>query len=674
MAGIINKQANAYEDLQKEIKKTDHASKELLVSFSGGNEEKVLDEKTTRELIKLYPELSKVIKANTSTVKEASAAQEEANAQRVVSSQQKKIDELARYQAELRKINISVRELEDTRQLYSAEHLAEYNKLLSDEIDRQQEYVRIIFKMQEEINKALEPVGRKFLTHGAVVDIPVYISVKEESLKEIPLAVEAAKKTWQEWFGKIAGVDPVLFGESGAKAAEIYISEFEKLLSSRTAIADALGAQLDIAGMLKSRQSDIHNVLKELFEIDPNQINDPFALANESVLLLVASYKSLGAEAKTLEDSLTITDTLERLNREVQNLGKDQYDLALATMTAANATDEQIRQAERLIGTLRGAGQTVKELSAQDVLSDLGREVQNLGKDQYDRALATMAAANATEEEILQAEKLIETLRRYGMSFEELVAHKVSSGLMNIFPELEKQAAQALGNIAAQFAMITFDPMLNGISAVTAAFAKAENASGDAKQAMAQMFQQILNQMPTMFLQAGLQLIAQGQWQLGLGFVAAAATSAIVKGGVQGTIDREKTASANARGNTFDTDGIIPFAKGGSFTNQIVDKPTHFRFGGKLGEMGEAGPEAIIPLKRMSNGDLGVASSSASGTQVTVKIFNYSESEVHQERRENADGSTDIEVVIGGMINRHLSAGKSDRIMNGRFGLRALGV
>lgn len=50
------------------------------------------------------------------------------------------------------------------------------------------------------------------------------------------------------------------------------------------------------------------------------------------------------------------------------------------------------------------------------------------------------------------------------------------------------------------------------------------------------------------------------------------------------------------------------FAKGGAFTNQVVNTPTLFRFakGAALGEMGEAGPEAIVPLKRGPNGALGV--------------------------------------------------------------------
>lgn len=48
------------------------------------------------------------------------------------------------------------------------------------------------------------------------------------------------------------------------------------------------------------------------------------------------------------------------------------------------------------------------------------------------------------------------------------------------------------------------------------------------------------------------------------------------------------------------------FAKGGAFTNSIVDSPTLFKFAKGTGMMGEAGPEAIVPLKRGRDGSLGV--------------------------------------------------------------------
>jgi hypothetical protein len=48
--------------------------------------------------------------------------------------------------------------------------------------------------------------------------------------------------------------------------------------------------------------------------------------------------------------------------------------------------------------------------------------------------------------------------------------------------------------------------------------------------------------------------------------------------------------------------GNNAFATGGVFTNSLVNSPTQF----EMGLMGEAGPEAIMPLTRMSNGNLGV--------------------------------------------------------------------
>ena len=61
-----------------------------------------------------------------------------------------------------------------------------------------------------------------------------------------------------------------------------------------------------------------------------------------------------------------------------------------------------------------------------------------------------------------------------------------------------------------------------------------------------------------------------------------------------------------AKGGAFGT--AQRFAKGGAFTNQVINTPTLFRFanGGALGEMGEAGPEAVMPLARGPNGKLGV--------------------------------------------------------------------
>lgn len=52
--------------------------------------------------------------------------------------------------------------------------------------------------------------------------------------------------------------------------------------------------------------------------------------------------------------------------------------------------------------------------------------------------------------------------------------------------------------------------------------------------------------------------------------------------------------------------GVQLFANGGAFTNGVVSKPTAFGMAGGMGVMGEAGPEAIMPLTRGADGSLGV--------------------------------------------------------------------
>lgn len=70
----------------------------------------------------------------------------------------------------------------------------------------------------------------------------------------------------------------------------------------------------------------------------------------------------------------------------------------------------------------------------------------------------------------------------------------------------------------------------------------------------------------------------------------------------------------NAAGNIVAGGRIMPFADGG-----IVNSPTLFPMqGGNTGLMGEAGPEAIMPLARGADGKLGVRG--GGGVNVTVNI------------------------------------------------------
>lgn len=74
----------------------------------------------------------------------------------------------------------------------------------------------------------------------------------------------------------------------------------------------------------------------------------------------------------------------------------------------------------------------------------------------------------------------------------------------------------------------------------------------------------------------------------------------------------------SANGNVFSNGSMVTaFANGG-----VVGSPTYFPMsGGRAGLMGEDGPEAVVPLKRGSDGKLGIASSGKSQTNnITINV------------------------------------------------------
>jgi phage-related minor tail protein len=87
---------------------------------------------------------------------------------------------------------------------------------------------------------------------------------------------------------------------------------------------------------------------------------------------------------------------------------------------------------------------------------------------------------------------------------------------------------------------------------------------------------------------------------------------------------------------------LTPFAAGG-----VVSAPSYFPMGGNLGLMGEAGAEAILPLRRSSDGRLGVAAAGGGGG--TTVVFNVTTQDAASFRKSEAQ--------ISGMLARAVARG-----------------
>ncbi len=105
---------------------------------------------------------------------------------------------------------------------------------------------------------------------------------------------------------------------------------------------------------------------------------------------------------------------------------------------------------------------------------------------------------------------------------------------------------------------------------------------------------------------------------------------------------------------------ILPFAKGGSFaqgrvqpfaSGGIVSSPTHFAMRGGLGLMGEAGPEAIMPLARGPDGKLGVRSGGGAGPVSVVMNI----------QTPDADGFRRSQAQIAAQLGRAIGRGNRNR-------------
>lgn len=125
-------------------------------------------------------------------------------------------------------------------------------------------------------------------------------------------------------------------------------------------------------------------------------------------------------------------------------------------------------------------------------------------------------------------------------------------------------------------------------------------------------------------------------------------------GSINGVDSVPSTFAAN--GKSFSNGGLQMFASGGMFTNNIVNTPTKF----PIGLMGEAGPEAIMPLSRDSQGRLGIKASGESGTSVENNVtiaVSIQDGSVKDSGPSGNQIAERLKAVVLGVLNEELRPG-----------------
>ena len=526
-------------------------------------------------------------------------------------------------------------------------------------------------RAEEELDKAVSQVGETYKKFAK--DDPAY------KLKELQKALEEISK-------QRADIKPIDTKELEAELKRLNELKLDLVRQSARAVggfgelhikeqADEAARQILLVQQ-KIAAANKHNA--GLLDIDTNELNANLDAAEKAILKKMAEIKANGK--KTWQEIFSDTTGVDKSLFSTGEQAADEY------IKGLHARVEE----EKEIGALLG-----KAISPRKALESEMAEIEKTVNELLAVPEEKFLNANGgfeTKDACIQ--KLIERYKELGKDIKNLPPNPPIQGYADLFDmiadkvqnlcmglsKLNKVQAQTIGSMMGNLARVSFDGIQSGVTELAEKLAEGADASDAWAASLEKMATDILNQLPSLFTRAGLELIAEGMWPLGLGLLGAGLGSSFLAGAVNGV--KNSGAKANALGGVYGADGFEAFALGGSFTNGIVDSPTFFKFrqGSRFatGLMGEAGPEAIMPLARGSDGSLGVKVAGTEGGQeemafgfVTVNVYSSEKSEVSEQT--DADGNKIYNVIVGA-VKSATAQGQLDRTFQSRFGLKARGV
>ena len=227
-----------------------------------------------------------------------------------------------------------------------------------------------------------------------------------------------------------------------------------------------------------------------------------------------------------------------------------------------------------------------------EITDALRQSVAQLADD-YGRLAERQISGKFSQDVLFEREQIFRTpgeagiasrLRGTGIGMDSAVADMMR--MNNLLGQIDQAGSSAFQNIA------------DGI------------ARGDSG---AKILQSTLANLGSQLMQIG----AQGLWKSLLSSAFSAFTGGFGGGGPGPPMQLMGSFMPFANGGVFSGGAVVPFAAGG-----VVSSPVTFPMAaGRTGLMGEAGPEAIMPLKRGANGALGVqVSGGATSSPITVDM------------------------------------------------------
>jgi len=365
-------------------------------------------------------------------------------------------------------------------------------------------------------------------------------------------------------------------------------------------------APKDGKGSSAATLSDYDRILKSLSEqiaikeIDLQSTDALTASQKEAVKIMVeirdGTIKTTAAEraslAGKLEKLLTIEKEIAAMDRENKAMDESQQKLA----THLDALDEEARKLEKQ-GELYGL--TEAQISA-------------ITQARLVEELAIAKSISGNEEQIAVLERELAVRGRITDALSVIDNKKADAALEAQKSQFDLFAENAAKGMQKSFADFLFDPFQNGTKG------------------MLQSFGETIKRMVAEAVAADLTRklfgsLAEGGKGDGL---------------LSGAMDWLGGLFKNADGGVYNSPGLS------AYSGSIVSQPTVFPFAKGIGLMGEAGAEAILPLRRGADGKLGVAAqNSGGGHTINVYVTGNSAPDV---RRAAGQGAREAMAAISG--------------------------
>ncbi|MDU7483930.1 MAG: phage tail tape measure protein [Hafnia alvei] len=357
------------------------------------------------------------------------------------------------------------------------------------------------------------------------------------------------------------------------------------------------------AAVLRSQQSEAD----KLTDSERKLVAFKQEIASYQGKQLTAGQKSVLAMKDQLSAQLQENVSLEKVNQQRQLAVKLQEQTRDAVKQTASLQLEQSNKLAEMSLSQPAYEQMLEEQKIREDFTQrrvqLEQEVTDKNSALYTQQTAFLASEQQKQLDIVRssADERAKAEGSYSLGFRKGVSDWVSTS-KNAYAQMR------------DLAVSSFDAMADGVAtfATTGKF----NFSSFATSVIADLIK-IQTRMAASSLLTSL---------FGIGMSAAGAAAGGAASGSGG--------ATGDMGMGTGWQNYVPNAKGGvyaspslsAFSGQIVDRPTTFAFAKGAGLMGEAGPEAIMPLKRGADGSLGVRMVGANqqamsaAPQVTIHI------------------------------------------------------